>query len=70
MSKKNKRKMNKFPILLYKVRNCQEPEIYLEDEDTLVWSGIGGEVTLSINDMKRWIKQAERKLKEMNSENE
>jgi len=53
----------KFPIYLYKTRSDKEPEIYLEDEDTLIWSGIGGAVTLSLQDMKRWIKQADRKLK-------
>ena len=55
----------KFPIILYKTRSEQEPEIYLEDEDTLIWSGIGGIVTLSLQDMKKWIKQADRKLKKL-----
>lgn len=47
----------KYPILLYRPRTSSDPEIYLEDEDTLIWSGIGGAVTFSVKDMRRWLKR-------------
>ena len=63
MKQPTKTEKKEFPILLYKTRSYSEPDIYLEDEDTLVWSGIGEGVTLSLKEMKKWIKQAERKLR-------
>lgn len=52
--------MVKYPLYLYKTRSNQDPDIYLEDEDTLIWAGIGGVITLSVRDMKRWIKRIDK----------
>jgi hypothetical protein len=46
-----------YPVYLYKTTSNNQPDIYLEDEDTLIWAGIGGEVTLSVKDIRRWIKR-------------
>jgi len=39
----------KFPIDLYKK---DTPRWIWEDEDTLIWAGVGGEVILSIKELK------------------
>lgn len=50
----------KYPIDLYK---RETPRWILESEDDLTWAGIGGEVGLSVKELRNVIKRIDRLIK-------